>query len=236
MAEKLKLVRELIPWSLVIKAIFFGAAWLALPYLLFVLAAAFLFFNPPFQAGRFSPLFLLMIWFGYALPAGPREAVFLAVLFATALGTKNLLFVDRLFVSQVLFTIASFLLWLTVFSANPRPNLSFLVTSLIASGISFLLCRFVVQLREAHQLAPTSVFLIFLSSFLSFELAWILLLLPARPVTQALLMALGAAAFLEIFTNYLARSLTEKKLGLMTSGAMAVILSLFFLLPHTLTP
>ena len=111
MAARLRLVHELIPWSLVIKGVLFAAAWFFLPFWLFVVAAAFLFFRPPFQGARFFPIFLFLLWLTSVLSPQPREIFFVSALFLVSLGIKNLVFVDRALASEVFLVITSFLLW-----------------------------------------------------------------------------------------------------------------------------
>ena len=236
MVEKLKLVHELIPWSLVAKGLIFAASWLLFPYLLFIVVAAFLFFSPPFQAARFFPLFVFLFWLSYIFPPAPREAIFLSILFLTALGIKNLVFIDRIFASQVFLVSSSFLLWLSLFMAAPRPSFFFLVSSILVSSALFILFRFVSHLQQSDRLAPAPLFLMALLCFLSVQLAWVLVLLPAEPASQALFMALFMAFSTEIFFSYLNHSLTKPKIRVIALATSLATLILIISLPFTLTP
>ncbi|MEK7093875.1 MAG: hypothetical protein AAB903_00870 [Patescibacteria group bacterium] len=236
MVEKLKLVREQIPWSLVAKGAVFATAWLSLPYLLFLIVAAFLFFSPPFQAVRFLPIFLFLSWLSYISYPGPREAVFLGILFLVALGVKNLVFIDRILAAQVFLTTASFLLWLAVFTVSPHPGFSFFSSSLLIIFLLFFLLRFMFQLGQPERLAPTPLLLMVLMSFLSLQLAWVLVLLPAEPVFQALSLAILTGFFTEFLFGYLNRSLNEKRTHVLFYGVCLTLLALILSLPFSLTP
>lgn len=236
MEEKLKLVRELIPWSLVAKGVLFGVSWLVLPYSLFFLVALFLFFSPAFQAVRFFPIFLFIVGLSAVFVPGLREGVFLSVLFVSALGIKNLIFVDRTLSSQVFLTASSLLLWLFLFSQNLQPGVSFLLVALGIVILFFLLFHFIFQLRHAIQLAPTPVFLMILYSLLSFEMAWVLVLLPALPIVQAIAMALFTAFFTEFFISYLRPPLVFSKIRLISGGFALTLVIVILSLPFSLTP
>lgn len=235
MVEKLKLVHELIPWSLVVKGLIFGASWLLFPYVLFLAVAAFLFFNPPFQAARFFLLFIFLSWLSYIFPPAPREAILLSILFLTALGIKNLVFIDRIFASQVFLVSSSFLLWLSLFSTAPRPNFFFVLSSIIISAVLFILFRFILHLQQSDRLAPTPLLLMVLLSFLSVQLAWVLVLLPAEPAFQALFLALFLAFSTELFFGYLSQSLTSSKIRVVALAATLATLLLIISLPFSLT-
>jgi hypothetical protein len=236
MVAKLKLARELIPWSLVIKGVIFAVAWLLLPYLLFLMVAAFVFYNPPFQATRFSPIFLLIAWLAYLFSSGIREAIFLVVLFVTALGIKNLIFIDRVLVAQVFLVAASFLLWLALFSAKLWPSFSFLPASLAVILIMVFLFRFMFGLGQVDRLAPTPLFLLVLFSLFSFQFSWVLSLLPAESISQAVFMAVGTALFIEFYSGYLSGFLTRQKLIILSFGFLIALVFLILSLPFSLTP
>ncbi|TSC82648.1 MAG: hypothetical protein G01um101420_171 [Parcubacteria group bacterium Gr01-1014_20] len=95
MVEKLKLILRQTHWSLVVKTLVFGLAWLFLPYWLFFVLAIYFYFVPLFKPLPLLFPFFLTLILGYAIPQNFFMAVFLASIFYLTLGIKDLIFVER---------------------------------------------------------------------------------------------------------------------------------------------
>ena len=95
MAEKLKLILRPIPWSLLLKAAAFGVGWLILPFWVFVVLAALLYFLPVFQVLKLLFPFVLTLILAYLVPPSLWAGLFLSALFFFILGVKDLVLIDR---------------------------------------------------------------------------------------------------------------------------------------------
>lgn len=219
MVEKLKLAHERIPWFLVVKAAVFGLAWFFAPFFAFLIVAAVLFFYPPFQVRRFSPLFLLLIGMAYLLPSSYAATVLLGSLFFILLGMKNLILVDRVFAAESFFIIQSLLLWFLFFSFQLWPSFSFFFTLLVFTILDTLLFSFLSDSEEGGETSGRQ-FLFLLFSLLIFQFAWVVSLLPLSFAWQALSVTLFSLIFFEVFTRHTHLRLSVEDTRVLIIGGM----------------
>ncbi len=223
MEEKLKLVRALIPWSLVVRGAVFGVAWFFLPFLFFVAVATFLFLQPPFQAWRFFPVFFLIIFLAYMIPASFWAGLLLSILFLTTLGIKNLLLVDRELSAEVFLFIISFLLWFLLFTTQARGDFAFFLLALSVIGAHLLLLRFLFKVSQTTVLATGFSFLLMLFGLLSLQLVWVTSLLPLSAIFAALFLGLFSGVFWEFLLVYYLHLWNPQKTKIIISGIVFLV-------------
>jgi len=110
MAAKLKSITKQIHWSLLVKAAVFALAWFYLPFWLFLLVALYLYFVPPFRAGKLAVFFFTLVILCFLAVPGWFMAFIFAALFYYLLLVKELLVIDRRSARILLAMTLSFLL------------------------------------------------------------------------------------------------------------------------------
>jgi len=114
LVEKIKNAISL--WNLLLRAAVFGLSWLLLPFWLFVIVAAYLYFIPFFDVKKLSLAFLAVIFYATIEPQGILFAIVLSVLFFLILGVKDLVFIQRKSAYEVLVLLLAFLTFIKFFS------------------------------------------------------------------------------------------------------------------------
>ncbi|MCR4328067.1 MAG: hypothetical protein NUV53_00940 [Patescibacteria group bacterium] len=102
MVTKLKSISNQIPWWLACRAGIAGVAWYLFPAWLFVAVACYLYGRSFFQAGRLLWLFLVMLFLSLGLGVSWWGFVIVCFLFFFLLGIKDLVFIDRKQMVEVL--------------------------------------------------------------------------------------------------------------------------------------
>jgi hypothetical protein len=113
MAAKLKSILRQTHWSLLLRAAIFALAWYFFQggwFWLFVLVALYLYFVPPFQAGRLLWPFIALLILAFAEPANLVFIIIFAALFYYLLLIKDLLLIDRKSAYEILIFALSFFL------------------------------------------------------------------------------------------------------------------------------
>lgn len=237
MAEKLKSITKQIPWSLLLKSGAVAALWLlgkaawsvgfGLPFWLFAILAAYLYFIPPFRPGYFLPQFLLFGFFSVILPPGIMSALALGAVFSLLLGIKDLVFINRETAYELLMFLLLFLAAISGYSAVDNwAGWGMLFLPPVLGVIYALLARelpFRDPPRE-HRAGAVSV----LGGFLIVESALVLLFLPLDFLYQAALFMLFVIllAFLEMRV----KSGEVSMKGILTAFAPFAILAALVLL------
>lgn len=229
MEAKLKLVRALIPWSLVVRGAVFGGAWFFLPFLFFVAVATFLFLQPPFQAWRFSPVLFLILFLASMIPASFWAGLLLSILFSTTLGIKNLVLVDRELSAEVFLFVISFLLWFLLFTTQAVGDFAFFLVALGIIGIHLFLLQFLFKVSQAAVMATGFSFLLLLFGLLAFQLVWVISLLPLSAIFSALCLGLFAGIFWEFLLAYHLHLWDPQK-------TKAIVLGVLFLIGVFISP
>lgn len=110
MAEKLKSILERAHWSSILRAAVFAAAWLFLPWWLFLLVAAYCYFFHFFQPWKTFVAFLCLLALTVAQSPSPLFALVFGVVFYYILLIKDLIVIDRRSAYEVLVLALSFFL------------------------------------------------------------------------------------------------------------------------------
>ena len=215
MAAKLSSISRIIPWSLLLRAGIFGAAWLLLPFWLFFLIALILYFLPVFQPLRLILPFALTVFFAGILSPNFWAAALLAALFFLILGIKNLTLVNRMAAYETVLFLLLFLAYLNLFFHFPNSGRA---AVLLLSG--FAAAAYALLLRNAARYAtfpkewsPRHQAVIFgLAGLLVWQWTWAVLFLPLNPFYQTALLFLFAAVLTEMFLDHLAAELGRRRI------------------------
>ena len=185
MAVKLRSILRSIPWFLIFKAAVFGAAWLFLPFWLFLLIALYLYFFPPFQIFSLGLPFLFTIASAAVFERGLVMGAFLGLIFYLILGIKDLVFIKRVPAYKVMTVALIFLITSGFFHRFSNwGSLSVTFWSFVFAAIFFLLIKNLVNYEEFSSLrtfrAGRSEKLLGFGilGLLGLELAFLLLFLP----------------------------------------------------------
>lgn len=170
-------------------AVVLGAAWLALPYWLFLLVALAFYFVPFFGAKRGALPFVAALVLAFFLSPGAMEAVLVAALFFLVFGIKRLIIVDReraflFFMLPVLF----FGLMLIFGRFEEGVELWTLLAFAVGAFLFYLLAR---------RLGGSKVSIL-IASLLLFEGGMVVLSLPLNFLFQTAVLFLGVALFMDI--------------------------------------
>ncbi|MBI3588793.1 MAG: hypothetical protein HY093_00020 [Candidatus Liptonbacteria bacterium] len=236
MVEKLKLILKPTPWSLVVKALIFGGAWLVLPFWLFLLIASYFYFVPLFKPLKFIrpfSIFLVLISPLFAKASLGLAAV-TACIFFLILGVKDLVFVNR----KPKYEIAIYLIYLLLFWVFFSSFENWLGTGVVfgslgLAAVFFLLTRSFLNYEEI--LNPVSLEMgvrggsnlegrkgegvysretlaaVFVA-LLVWQLVWVLLFLPFNRIYQTATVFLMVVLVLETILAHFNHSLTRKRL------------------------
>lgn len=217
MAARLKSILDRIHWSLLLKAVVFGAAWYFLPWWAFFLLALYFYLVPLFQPFKLALPFTLILFFAYFGPPSLGLAFVLGILFYLVLGIKDLIFIDRRGAYEFLLLLLVFLSALRFFAyfSAGYSNSAFFA-ALALAFVYFLLMRALVSyepsdrlnravLRRNRIFAATSAFLVF-------DFALVLLALPLNFFYQAALFFAAAAVFTELASDHALGELRRLKL------------------------
>jgi hypothetical protein len=198
MVAKLKSILRQIHWSLVLRALVFGAAWFVLPFWLFVLIALGFYFVPWLQAGKlFAPFFGLLV-LSLVVPNSIFFAIILAAIFYYLLLIKDLLLIDRRAAYEILIFILAFFLVEELYRALGSSGVTaasvwfgFLVAALIGLMTNSFI-RYVAA--DASPLRRAVAWLVFL---LVWQLSLVGFFLPVDSGYQAAIVFLATAIMLD---------------------------------------
>lgn len=203
MVEKLKSIIGPIPWSLILRAVLFGAAWLVLPFWVFLAVSILIYFIPFFRpALLLIPLSLTLI-LAALVPPSFWAAAFLSVLFFFILGIKDLIFVDRATAFNLLVLVLFFLMWLYSFSwfdagITAYSIMWFGVCSLIFFVASRQFLSYALDIPDSRKLSVS----LGVVSFMLWEASVVALFMPLNFLFSTALVFLFAAMFLECAADY----------------------------------
>ena len=220
MAEKLKSISRRIPWSLLLKALAFGLAWLILPKWLAMVLAVILYFRPFFSALRLLVPFAALLVVGLFLPGVWWAAFYEFVIFFLILGLKELIFIDRRGVYGLVFWLLNFMFFFQFFLRVEQAQAAsaFWGSLLLALGVFLLARSFFAYEREEHK----NNFQAGLYALLVWQLAWVLLFLPMSFFYKTGLLLLGAVTIFELLRAYGEGNLSRLRLR--------TVLTLFFVI------
>lgn len=142
METRLRFILKRIHWSLALKALALAAFWLFLPGWAFLVLSLYFYFVPVFHPWRIFLPFLAFLFLAFASPMNFGFALTLAALFYMILGIKDLIFIDRKSVYEMLVFILVFLLQIWFFAnLGDLPNSVSLSSAFLLSAVSCLLYR-----------------------------------------------------------------------------------------------
>jgi hypothetical protein len=187
MAAKLKSILGQTHWSLLLRAAIFALAWYFFHggwFWLFALIALYLYFVPPFQAGRLLWPFIALLALAFIEPANVQFLIIFAAIFYYLLLIKDLLLIDRRSAYEILVFVLSFLL-LRDFYRTFGGGLSgwgiwyaFLLAALLGILVSRFMAAFSIGDPDAPDNASRTKHPIRrIVSWLTFLLAWQFLIL-----------------------------------------------------------
>jgi len=218
MVAKLRLISSPIPWFLVIKAVALGGIWYFLPFPVFLLLALYFYFVPLFRPSELRAPFLVTLVLAFFLPSGFWSAAFLIVMIYLILGTKDLIFINRKAVYETIVFLSMFTLffyfflefgtWFGFLSVLGSIVVAFFVYLLLKGFINYegvLGEKFTAEDRSHRFLV------VGLSSFLIWQLIWVLVFLPVGAIYQTAILFLVSIVLLEFVLAYFNRSLTPRK-------------------------
>ncbi len=234
MVARLRSISKTIPWWLTLKTTLVAAAWLWLPFWLFVVLAAGFYLFPLFEPLRFALPFLLLLISAAFLPVMFGTALILGAMYFLLLGIKDLILIHRFPAYESLLFTLYLLLFLNFFARFDRPDAAgaFLASLGVALAVSLLLWGFFrygeasagLELWPRRRLALT----LGLVGFLLWQWLLVLLFLPLNFYFQTALLFLGAVSATELVFEYRQGSLSRRRALVHFSTALiffAVILA-----------
>ena len=218
MVEKLRSILKQISWSLLLKAVIFGAAWWALPFWLFAIIALYLYFVPIMGTGKVSVPFFVLLLISFFQEQNPLPAILFAAIFYFILLIRDLLIIDRRSAYEILMLVLSYLLMRSFFlNAGGAFDFGALLYSLVAAwAVSVLVVSFVKNfsivpeesLREARSFRRMLGWMIFL-------IIWQLLIvgtfLPLDFLYQSAIIFLVSATMINLVPQYIFGELSREK-------------------------
>lgn len=234
MVGKLKLILGQIHWSLLVKASVWVLGWWFFPFWLFLILAFYLYFVPPLRSGQlfwnfFCILILSFFWRGDAF-----NGLLLGVLVYLLFGIKDLIFVNRKLVLEVLSIFGLFLLAFSIFQ-RIESWLSFkavLGAMFLAGTFGFLFKSFKdyrelpKEISGGEDKIRVEGFMTGVVVFVVFQLAFVLIVLPVPDMYKIVLFFATIVAIWEILQKYFDGTLTKRRVLVVGS----VLLVIFILL------
>ncbi|HTY39633.1 MAG TPA: hypothetical protein VMC43_00890 [Candidatus Paceibacterota bacterium] len=212
-----------LPWSLIVRAVIFGGAWLILPFWAFAVLAFGMYFFPLFQPFLLFVPFLLTIVFAGLLGTSLWGAVFLGILFYLVIGIKDLILIDRRRAYHILTFLIFLALFLNFFYHYPRPDVPFAAFGL--GLIFFIVFRgFVAYIIPEAGEAHRATFVSGLAALLVGQLALILLVLPLSFFYQTALLFLSVVLLAEFVIDHLEDRL-DRRIVLTNASIILVFFS-----------
>lgn len=228
MAGKLKSISKQIHWSLALKAAVFAAAWLALPWWLFLFVALYCYYIPFFHQGKLFVLFACLM----ALTAIQAPGLFYAFIFGIAFYyiclIKDLLIIDRRFAYEILVCGLSFFLIRDFFMESRGLSFAALFWSFFLAVAMGLLADSIMRFFEAdvsggRRERPMAAWLV---TLLSWQLILAGLVLSLNFVYQSIIVFLAITFFFELIVGHFSRDLLRERIFVTASVFFALLVFL----------
>ncbi len=234
MVEKLKSISRQIPWSLAVKAVISGLAWYFLPFGIFLVVAFYFYFRPFYQPMKFIVPFttFLVLTSHLFFERSLGMALLVGIFFFIILGVKDLIFVGRRHGFEVAVLFVSFLLFLVFFSRFENWGVSMVLWSLAVFLVFFLLLKNLTDYNdslgsEQIERGPHGLIYLFFSTFVLWQLSWVLFMLPLSLVYKTALLFITSFVFSELNLAYLSQRLSRRRiLGNFSLAFVAFVLAL----------
>lgn len=217
MAAKLRLILKQTHWSLALKAILFGVAWLFLPLWAFFLLGLYFYLVPLFRPLMLALPFFVVLFFAATEPASVWLAVLFSVLFYMILGIKDFILIRRQPVHEVLVLSLLFLIFVRFFSVvDSWSGYIVLFYSLALGVVLFSLARgFMVygDITEAsvRALARRRDVALAVIAFILWQITLVLIFAPLNFLYQSAILFVVATLCLEFAYDYLNGNLTRRR-------------------------
>ena len=245
MAEKLKSILRRIHLSLprksirglILRAAVFAAAWLVLPWWLFLLVAAYCYFIPLFLQGKLLiPFFCLMVLTFVQTPNFLFALVF-GVVFYCLLLIKDFLIINRRFAYEILVLALSFFLIRDFFKGyDGLHGSAFFGAFWLAVAIGLLMysmMRFFAG--EALGKGNMRIVASWLVTLLSWQIILIGLFLPLDFIYQSIVVFVATTFFCELIAGYFWSDLSREKIFVTASVFFALLVILLASVPWGIT-
>src|SRR3989344_5465762 len=218
MVARLKLISNPIPWSLVIKTVVLGGIWYFLPFPIFLVLALYFYLVPMFKPSELAAPYFVTLILAFFLQTSFWAAVFVAVSMYLILGAKDLIFINRKAVYETIVFILVFVMFLRFFQEfGTWFGISSVLWSVALAFFTYILFKGFLSYEgvfgeELTVEARRHKFLILgLSSFIVWQLTWVLVFLPVGSIYQTAVMFLVSIILLELTSAYFSQSLTARK-------------------------
>jgi hypothetical protein len=243
MAARLNLTLRQIPWSLLAKASALVLVWFFAPFLVFFLLALYCYFFPSYQSGRLFFPFVFIITLAFLMPISIWCAVVLGGFFVLLFGIKDLFFIDRPFVHEMLVFALLFFLFFGFFSRV----MSWEGVSPIFSAMGMAMCFSLLLggVISYYDVAPETkgedylgmpsasrrhraLLGISIAFLMMWELTLVLLFVPLNRYEATALAVLFSATLVELFQDYFRRRFVRQRVLFAASvlfAAMVLILA-----------
>ena len=203
-----------------------GGSWYFLPFLVFVPIACYFYFVPLFHRAKLIAPFLAILVLSALFPENAIGAVSFGAMWFLLLGIRDLLFVDRAVMYEVLSFLILIFASLIFFYGVADVGMSYsLVGSAALALLFFLLLRGFLDYAGAERNEQFLVTGIFALLFWQWSVGT--LLLPFHFLAQAALLFLFGAVLIEFAFHYLGGALTVKKAAVTGSVFLAAAFVVF---------
>jgi hypothetical protein len=222
MVEKLRSILKRTNWSLLLKAVIFGVAWWASPFLsfwLFLIIALCLYFIPITGAGKVSAPFFVLLLLSFFQNQSALAAVIFGVIFYFIILIKDLIIIDRRSAYEILILALSYLLMRSFFikTGGSLGGWALLYGLIVAWAVSAMIMSFIKNFSAAPEATNSREAKSFhrMLGWMTFLLAWQLLLvglfLPLNFLYQSAIIFLVAIVLIDIVPQYVFGELSRAK-------------------------
>ena len=199
-----------------------AAAWLFLPWWVFLVIAVYCYFFPFFRPRSLAAPFLIFLFLGLVIPPGLLQVIYAAGAFALILGIKDLVIVNRKAAYEILVFLLSFAGALLLFNRFSAWSVSASFLALAGGILLWLWLVFIApQRQERSSVLPA------LAALVLFEIGAAIFLLPLSFFSQAALFFFGSALLFEVATD--PASLTSNQFFAWGGAYVAMSLLIVFL-------
>jgi hypothetical protein len=217
MAEKLKSILKQTRWSLVLKAAIFAAAWLVLPFWLFLLVALYLYFVPFLGSAKVALPFLVLLLLSLFEGQNIFFALIFGILFYYILAIKDLLIIDRRSAYEMLVLALSFFL-LRIFFLKEGGDLgggSIVYGFCVAAMISMMMASYIANFADDSVSAQERSLrrtVNWLSFFLMWQIVIAGLFLPLDYLYQTAIIFLASITIIDLLPRYIFKEISPSKI------------------------
>lgn len=225
MAAKLKSILKQIHWSLAVRSLIFGLAWLLFPFWLFFLTALCLYFGALFQAGKLAVPFFILLLLSFSQQPNIFFALIFSAIFYYILLVKDLLIINRRPAYALIVIVLSFFLVRNFYItfANGLEGYSLVYALLTALVFALLVRSFVhcfwgqsLDNKDEVQASTVKPGMVRAAVWLSFFILWQFLILglflPLDFIYQSIITFLASILIIDFIPEYCFGETSRSKL------------------------